>query len=206
MDQEKIGKFISKVRKEKNITQEQLADKLHITNRAISKWENGICLPDVSIMMELCKILDISINDLFIGEKTKNNENSKKLEENILNLLKKEELQNKKLMRYELVIGSLSSITFIILIFTSSYLVENNIARIILFILAFTILISGVTISLKIETETGYYECRKCHHLYIPNYKNVYFAMHYGTTRYLKCPICKKRSWHKKVLTNKKEK
>ena len=81
MDQEKIGKFISKVRKEKNITQEQLADKLHITNRAISKWENGICLPDVSIMMELCKILDISINDLFIGEKTKNNENSKKLEE-----------------------------------------------------------------------------------------------------------------------------
>ena len=94
MDQEKIGKFISKVRKEKNITQEQLADKLHITNRAISKWENGICLPDVSIMMELCKILDISINDLFIGEKTKNNENSKKLEENILNLLKKEELQN----------------------------------------------------------------------------------------------------------------
>ena len=117
MDQEKIGKFISKVRKEKNITQEQLADKLHITNRAISKWENGICLPDVSIMMELCKILDISINDLFIGEKTKNNENSKKLEENILNLLKKEELQNKKLMRYELVIGLLSSITFIILIF-----------------------------------------------------------------------------------------
>ena len=206
MDQEKIGKFISKVRKEKNITQEQLADKLHITNRAISKWENGICLPDVSIMMELCKILDISINDLFIGEKTKNNENSKKLEENILNLLKKEELQNKKLMRYELVIGLLSSITFIILIFTSSYLVENNIARIILFILAFTILISGVTISLKIETETGYYECRKCHHLYIPKYKNVYFAMHYGTTRYLKCPICKKRSWHKKVLTNKKEK
>ena len=67
MDQEKIGKFISKVRKEKNITQEQLADKLHITNRAISKWENGICLPDVSIMMELCKILDISINDLFLS-------------------------------------------------------------------------------------------------------------------------------------------
>ena len=68
MDQIKIGKFISLKRKEKNITQNELAEMLNITNRAISKWENGICLPDVGTMPILCKILDITINDLFSGE------------------------------------------------------------------------------------------------------------------------------------------
>ena len=64
MDQEKIGKFISKVRKEKNITQEQLADKLHITNRAISKWENGLSVPDADLLIRLSEILEVSVSDL----------------------------------------------------------------------------------------------------------------------------------------------
>ena len=68
MDLIKIGKFISSKRKEKNLTQSQLAEKLNISDRAVSKWENGICLPDAGNMPELCKILDITINDLFSGE------------------------------------------------------------------------------------------------------------------------------------------
>ena len=68
MDQIKIGKFIASCRKNNNLTQMQLAEKLGITDRAISKWENGICMPDVSIIPELCNLLDISINDLFSGE------------------------------------------------------------------------------------------------------------------------------------------
>ncbi len=65
MDQIKIGKFIQNKRKEKNITQQELAEILNITDRAISKWENGKCMPDVGIMQELCEILNITINDLF---------------------------------------------------------------------------------------------------------------------------------------------
>ena len=68
MDTIKIGKFISSKRKEKGITQSELAEKLYITDRAISKWENGICLPDAGTMPKLCEILDITINDLFSGE------------------------------------------------------------------------------------------------------------------------------------------
>ena len=68
MDQEKIGKFIQEKRKEQNLTQSDLAEKLNITDRAISKWENGNCLPDAGTMPELCKLLNISINDLFSGE------------------------------------------------------------------------------------------------------------------------------------------
>ena len=68
MDQVKIGKFIKQKRKEKKITQSELAEKLNVTDRAISKWENGICMPDSGIIAELCKILNITINDLFSGE------------------------------------------------------------------------------------------------------------------------------------------
>ena len=68
MNQEKIGKFIASCRKDKKLTQEQLAEKLNISKNAISKWERGLNLPDVSIMQALCKILGITLNELFIGE------------------------------------------------------------------------------------------------------------------------------------------
>lgn len=84
MDQIKIGKFISLKRKEKNLTQQELADKLYITDRAISKWENGLCLPNVGTMPELCKILDITINDLFSGEVVDMKESKKKIEKSLL--------------------------------------------------------------------------------------------------------------------------
>lgn len=200
MDQIRIGKFIKERRNLKNITQSDLASILGITDRAISKWENGICMPDVGTIPEICKILDITVNDLFSGEIVKMKDYDKKLEENLLDLAKKEEAQNKKMMIYEYVIGFISSITFLVLMFTLSYAVENQVVRIILFIIAFLILIVGVSFALKIETETGYYECKKCHHKYIPSYKSVYFAMHYGTTRYLKCPKCHRKSWNKKVM------
>lgn len=200
MDQIRIGKFIKERRNLKNITQSDLASILGITDRAISKWENGICMPDIGTIPEICKILDITVNDLFSGEIVKMKDYDKKLEENLLDLAKKEEAQNKKMMIYEYVIGFISSITFLVLMFTLSYAVENQVVRIILFIIAFLILIVGVSFALKIETETGYYECKKCHHKYIPSYKSVYFAMHYGTTRYLKCPKCHRKSWNKKVM------
>ena len=201
MDQVKIGKFIAECRKNKNLTQFQLAEKLNITDRAISKWETGKGMPDSSIMLELCNELDITVNELLSGEVIKMENYNRKAEENLLEMAKKEEVQNKKMMMYEWVIGGLSSITFLILMFTTSFAVENIIARVTLFILAFLVLIIGMSFALKIETETGYYECKICHNKYIPKYSQVYFAMHYGTTRYLKCPKCNKRSWNKKVLT-----
>ena len=201
MDQIKVGKFISEQRKKNNLTQMQLAEKLNITDRAISKWENGKSMPDSSIMIDLCKELKISVNELLSGEMIELSNYNEVAEKNLLEMAQKEEMQNKKLMMYENVIGFSSTISFLILIFVSSFLVENNIAKIILFILAFILLIIGVSFALKIETETGYYECQKCHHKYIPKYSKVYFAMHYGTTRYMKCPKCNKRSWQKKTLS-----
>ncbi|MCH5167727.1 MAG: helix-turn-helix domain-containing protein [Erysipelotrichales bacterium] len=200
MNLEKIGKFISERRKDKSLTQEQLAEKLGISDRAISKWERGLCLPDASIMIPLCEILGINVNELLSGEMISNKDYDKKAEENLYEMALREEQANKKMMMYEIVIGLMSTITFLTIIFVSAYLIENTTAQIILFVLAFVLFITGISFALKIETETGYYECDKCHHKYVPKYSSVYFAMHFGTTRYLKCPKCHERSWNKKTM------
>ena len=110
MDQIKIGKFIQEKRKDKNLTQSELAEKLNITDRAISKWENGNCLPDAGTMPELCKILSISINDLFSGEVVDMKENEKKLEENLLEMARIKEQRDKELLTLEIFIGIIISI------------------------------------------------------------------------------------------------
>lgn len=201
MEQVKIGKFIASKRKEQGLTQLQLAEKLGITDRAVSKWETGKSLPDASLMPELCKLLKITINDLLCGEVVSVENYNEKAEKALLEMVKKEEMQNKKLMMYENVIGFGSTISFLIQVLVAVFFVKNTTAQILLFILASAFLIIGVSFALKIEAETGYYECQKCHNKYVPKYSSVYFAMHLGTTRYMKCPKCGKRSWQKKVMS-----
>lgn len=201
MNQVKIGKFIASKRKEQGLTQLQLAEKLGITDRAVSKWETGKSLPDASLMPELCKLLKITINDLLCGEVVSVENYNEKAEKALLEMVKKEEMQNKKLMMYENVIGFSSTLSFLIQVLVAVFFVKNTTAQILLFILAFAFLIVGVSFALKIEAETGYYECQKCHNKYVPKYSSVYFAMHLGTTRYMKCPKCGKKSWQKKVMS-----
>ena len=201
MNQEKIGAFIARRRKEKKLTQAKLASYLGITDRAVSKWERGKGLPDPVYMLEFCRLLDISVNELLTGEFIEETKYQQKAEDNLLIMAKQEVKQTKKMFFYENVIGIGSTIIFTILIFMSVYFVENEGIKILLFIFAFLFLITGVSIALKIETEEGYYECQKCHHKYIPSYRQVYFAMHIGRTRYMKCPHCQKRSWQKKIYS-----
>ena len=91
MDQIKIGKFIAGCRKKVNLTQMQLAEKLGITDKAISKWERGMAMPDSSIMLELCDILNISVNDLLCGEVVTMDNYNKELENNLLEMIKQKE-------------------------------------------------------------------------------------------------------------------
>ena len=95
MNQEKIGKFISTMRKKKDLTQEQLAEKLNVSKNAVSKWERGLNLPDASIMQDVCSILDISLNELFAGEKLNKDEQIKHFEQTIINILKNQKHRNK---------------------------------------------------------------------------------------------------------------
>ncbi len=114
MDQEKIGKFIAKNRKLKNLTQEELADKLGITKNAVSKWERGLCLMDMSLLKPLSEILGLSVNDILAGEKIEEKDIEKKSEENIIKLT---ELINLKSMKYGIIGMALFSIILMFISF-----------------------------------------------------------------------------------------
>ena len=103
MNQETMGQFIAACRKEKQLTQMQLAEKLNITNRAVSKWETGKSCPDVSIMLDLCDILGITVNELLSGERIAMDNYQKKAEENLIELQCKKEKAQKSLFRMELI-------------------------------------------------------------------------------------------------------
>ena len=115
MEQEMIGKFISACRKEKELMQMQLAEKLNITNRAVSKWETGKSMPDVSLMLDLCNILGITVNELLSGERIIMEDYQKRAEENLM------ELQAKK----EKAQGEYNSILKILIVTFSSFFVLN---------------------------------------------------------------------------------
>ncbi len=200
MDQIKIGRFIQKKRKEQKLTQSELAERLNITDRAVSKWENGICLPDASIMYELCELLNITINDLFSGEVVDMKNSEKRLEENLLEMTKMKEEKDKQLLALEYVIGIITTITFITLIFVAVFVEMESWLRISLIVIGSIIFAFGMGNALKIEQIAGYYECPNCKYKYIPTYKNVLWAQHMCRTRKMRCPKCGKKTWQKKVL------
>ena len=201
MDQVKIGKFIAECRKKNNLTQMQLAEKLNITDRAISKWENGKAMPDSVIMLDLCNELKISVNELLSGEVIEMKNYDKKTEELLLDMQKQKEEADKRFLALEWVIGILSCIVLFIPIFIGAFLPMEDWQRIIIVLSGFIPGLVGIFFALRIEQIAGYYECRKCNHRYVPTYPDVLWAMHIGRTRYMKCPECNKYSWNKKVIS-----
>lgn len=100
MNQVKIGKLIAECRKDKKMTQVELADKLCVTDKSVSKWENGKCLPDVSLYKDLCDILGITLNEFFAGEKINDEEFKKKADDNLLNALENSSFTLKEKIEY----------------------------------------------------------------------------------------------------------
>ena len=201
MDQIKIGKFIKECRNKNNLTQMQLAEKLGITDRAISKWENGRAMPDSAIMLDLCKELKITVNDLLSGEVVSVNNYNENSEKIILEMVKEKEKNDKLLLRFEILMGVVCVIILFSLTIIASYVPMEESLRALLILIGFAPLLIATPFMLKIEQIAGYYECKKCGHKYIPEYKSVFYAMHINRTRYMKCPECHKKSWHKKVIS-----
>ena len=201
MDQVKIGKFIAECRKKTNLTQMQLAEKLNITDRAISKWETGKSLPDSSIMLDLCDVLSISVNDLVCGEVVTMDNYNIELENNLLEMIKQKEQADKRLLSVEVFIGITATIVLFALIFVAALIQMEAWLKISLIVFGFILFLAGCFYALRIEQVAGYYECKHCKHRYVPTYKAVNMAMHMGRTRYMRCPQCGKKSWQKKVLS-----
>ena len=202
MDQLKIGKFIAERRKAENLTQFELAEKLGVTDRAISKWETGRAMPDSSIMIELCSILKINVNDLLCGEIVSMENYNKELEKNLLETVKQKEQSDKHLLALEWVVGILSVIILLVPVFVGALLSNlQEWQRLLIVFSGFIPALIGIFFAVRIEQVAGYYECKECGHKYVPTFKAVSFSQHIGRTRYMKCPNCGKKSWQRKVVS-----
>ena len=158
MDQIKIGKFIADTRKERNITQRQLADALHISDKTVSKWERGKGLPEVSLMLPLCEELGISVNDLLTGERVTEADYQKKAEENMMDLMKENE-ENKKRMALSVICGVITIIAVMSLVVIAAYIEMPTVARVAIIILAIATAVFGIGAAAMLEAKAGYYEC-----------------------------------------------
>ena len=203
MNQIKIGKFIADCRKQVNLTQMQLAEKLGITDKAVSKWERGIAMPDTSIMLELCDILHISVNELLCGEKISMENNNQKNEELMLAMAKELEQKSKTVWTSMWAIMIVSMTALLAGIFTVAFLVPEGPLMAVLMIALCVVFLIPCFYAVKLEVSVGAYKCKKCGTEIVPTYKEAMMALHRGFTRHLYCPTCGKRTWCKKVLEKK---
>ena len=206
MDQVKIGKFIAECRKAKGLTQASLAEKLGITDRAVSKWENGKSLPDASIMLELCKLLEIDVNELLTGEHVTMENYKNKAEANLLEMSAKVEQKDKLLLKVEKIMIAVAIPFYAAMIIIGAYVCKSgNIPLgIALIVMAVALVAVLACIGLRIEHDAGYYECPNCGERYVPTMKAVVMAPHMGTSRKMVCPHCGQKGYHKKVLSKTK--
>lgn len=201
MDQIKIGKFISSCRKEQGMTQAALAEKLGISDRAVSKWETGKSMPDSGIMLELCELLGINVNELLSGERIMTEVYDKRAEENLLEMRRQVEEKNRQLLRTEYLIVIPAVVLGLVLILVASFIEIPSVWRGTLIFFAVAMIVVFAFIAVGIEQKAGYYECQKCHDRHVPTFWQTNLAPHIGRTRYMKCPACGRWSYQKKVLT-----
>ena len=200
MNQIKIGKFIAERRKEINLTQTQLAEMLNITDRAVSKWERGKSLPDSSIMLELCAILKITVNDLLSGEIVAMENNNQNNEQLLLDMAAELEKKNKIVWSSMWVIMIVSITALLAGLFIAAFFIPEGVWQLVTILALCVVFLIPCFYALKLEVSVGAYKCKNCGHEIVPTYTQALNAMHMGTTRYLKCPKCNKRTWCKKVL------
>ena len=200
MDQIKIGKFIAERRRAVGLTQMQLAERFGITDRAVSKWECGRALPDSAIMLELCEILGITVNDLLSGERTDMENENQKSQQLLLDIAKEVEEKNKVIWTSMWVIMSVSIIALFAGLLIAAFLIPEGVWQLVIILVLCVVFLIPCFYALKLEVSVGAYKCKNCGHEMVPTYTQVLNAMHIGTTRYLKCPKCNKRTWCKKVL------
>lgn len=201
MDNIKIGNFIRECRKEKGLTQQQLADKLFIEAKTISKWETGNGIPDVSLMSNLCNELGVTLNELFLGEHITNDEKEKEIEKLILETFEKEKRINKKNLKGEILIGISLIIVIITLVLLASLIPMKTNLRIIVLVIATITMIIGIAALVILDANIGYYECNNCHERFMPTIKEYVFGPHTLLKRRLYCPKCGKSTWCKKRIS-----
>ena len=207
MDQTKIGAFIAKERKRKKLTQKQLAEKLDISDKTISKWERGNGFPEVSLLLPLCTVLEITVNELLSGERVSEEDYLKRAEENMVNMIREKEENARKMMLIG-IIGIMATVSFVTLLLVVCVYTDVIAlpVKIVLISIACVIFGVGIVIALEGNRTIGYFKCGKCGELFVPDVISYNSGLNIVTARYLKCPKCGEKSFCKKHMSQGEQK
>lgn len=201
MDQIKTGSFIASLRKEKDMTQAELAEKIGVTDRAVSKWECGNGFPDVALMLPLCQVLGIDVNELLSGEKISDDLLRKKSEENIMTILE-EQKESRKKLTVSILVAVLTVIAFVTIFMVSGLENLDTWLRVVLIVVGTVCMLVGIGVACFLEWDAGTYECKYCGHRFVPSFKSYLMSPHMGFARKFRCPECGKKGYCKKKLTH----
>ena len=201
MDQARTGRFIAEARKKNGLTQKQLAEKLNISDKTVSKWECGNGFPEVSLLLPLCGALGITVNDLLSGERVSGDNYQKKAENNMVEMIKERE-QNRRLFMLALTLGGVSLLAFITLLIVSCLYTEviSLPVKIAMIAVACVIFAVGFLAVFEGQRRIGYYQCSKCGKSFTPGFRAYAFSFNMISKRLLKCPDCGKRNFCRKIM------
>lgn len=200
MDQNKTGKFIAGERKRKALTQKQLAEALGISDKTISKWERGGGFPEVSLLLPLCRELDITVNELLAGERVAEEDYKKKAEENMMNLVKEAQESRKKIILSALV-AALAILAALPLVVVAGALEMETWLRCLLIGIGLVVVVLGIIIACVLDRDAGAFECPECHERFVPEMGAYIMGPHTITKRKLRCPKCGAVKYCRHVLT-----
>lgn len=198
MDMQKIGSFLAELRKEKNLTQEELGERIGVTNKTVSRWENGNYLPPVEILQTFSKLYRVSINELLSGKRLDNEHYKENAEEFIVADLMKKRKGAKKRLALSIVVACMSIFSAIAIILLGALLSAPIWLRISCIVFSAIIIALGIGVCCALTVDAGVYECPNCGGKFIPSMKDFISGAHTFTKRKLKCPECGKKSYCKK--------
>lgn len=200
MDVQKIGNFLAELRKDKNLTQEELGERIGVTNKTVSRWENGNYLPPVEILQILSKLYEVSINEVLSGERLNDSVYKQNAEEYITVDLMKKSKEAKKRLTISFVVAFITILSGLSIILLSGMLSAPIWLRICCIVLSLIIVVLGIGVCCALTVDAGVYECPNCGEKFVPSMKDFLSGMHTFTKRKLSCPKCGKRYYCKKKL------
>ena len=189
MDQARVGRFIAACRRERGLTQRQLAEQLLVSDKTISKWETGRGLPEVSLMLPLCAALGITVNDLLSGERVGEGDYRKKAEENMMELVR-ENAENRQRLLQSIACGGVTVVAVCALVALAAFLPLPALARVALLLLAMATAVAGIWAAATLDARAGWFECPHCKELFVPPMADYVKGCHTFTKRRLTCPRC----------------
>ena len=201
MDQIRTGKFIAEMRRSQGMTQRELADRLLISDKTVSKWECGNGLPEVSLMLPLCETLGISVNELLSGERLTDADYRKKAEDNMMDLMEERE-RNKKKVWLQIAVAVIVVLPACALMILAGVAQIQTWMRWVLIGIGAFLIIGGGVIGGALDINTGTFECKYCKTRFVPTASAYIAGPHTILTRYLKCPNCGKKSYCRHRLTH----